>query len=759
MEKSGLFLYIVNMTDTDANLKAHQGMIPKPFKLRLAQMLRRAFNEQVFAYIAVLFALGLGGATYALLSSEAYLQYGSDLAGVLLGVDVIAIIILLSFVGKRVIQLISGRKRRMAGYQLHWRLVTLFGVITVIPAIIIVAFSVFVLDFSLRGWFSERISTTVNESVTIAESYLEEHIQSVRGQVLAMANDINREASSLSGDRRRLDAFLTNQAGVRNLSEALIVDSSGQIIANSRFAYAVTFSSLDDEFFQTIRGGDVAITQTAITNRIRAGVRLNRFIDGYLLVGRFIDPNVSNAVAQTQLAVSEYQSLDIRQFDLKVSFALLFGMAALLLLLAAMWVGLNFANAIVLPIGSVIQVAEQVRSGNLASRVNDIKSNDEIARLGNSFNNMLDEMSKNRGELVEANRQLDKRREFTEAVLAGVSSGVIGIDKHKVVTLPNLAALSMLGLNRAQILGRRLADVVPEFEELLDNVDKPGRRNREQNIEIIQDDQMRNLLARITTETVAKRVVGYVVTFEDVSDLLDAQRKAAWSDIARRIAHEIKNPLTPIQLAAERLGAKYMPEDKTDKKTFSTYIDTIVRQVDDIKRLVNEFSSFARMPAPEMDNHDVLDIINNQLVLFKGADNRTTDGGASFIKGAMPSSPLMLLCDDGLIRQAITNILQNSVDAMMEADISPVKIRLDVIADDSNIHIIITDNGPGLPLDNISNLTEPYVTHRTNGTGLGLAIVQKIIEDHSGELILENAPNDDDLNGARVAFIFPKRIQ
>ncbi|MGU9961713.1 MAG: ATP-binding protein [Candidatus Puniceispirillales bacterium WSBS_2018_MAG_OTU23] len=759
MEKSGLFLYIVNMTDTDANLKAHQGMIPKPFKLRLAQMLRRAFNEQVFAYIAVLFALGLGGATYALLSSEAYLQYGSDLAGVLLGVDVIAIIILLSFVGKRVIQLISGRKRRMAGYQLHWRLVTLFGVITVIPAIIIVAFSVFVLDFSLRGWFSERISTTVNESVTIAESYLEEHIQSVRGQVLAMANDINREASSLSGDRRRLDAFLTNQAGVRNLSEALIVDSSGQIIANSRFAYAVTFSSLDDEFFQTIRGGDVAITQTAITNRIRAGVRLNRFIDGYLLVGRFIDPNVSNAVAQTQLAVSEYQSLDIRQFDLKVSFALLFGMAALLLLLAAMWVGLNFANAIVLPIGSVIQVAEQVRSGNLASRVNDIKSNDEIARLGNSFNNMLDEMSKNRGELVEANRQLDKRREFTEAVLAGVSSGVIGIDKHKVVTLPNLAALSMLGLNRAQILGRRLADVVPEFEELLDNVDKPGRRNREQNIEIIQDDQMRNLLARITTETVAKRVVGYVVTFEDVSDLLDAQRKAAWSDIARRIAHEIKNPLTPIQLAAERLGAKYMPEDKTDKKTFSTYIDTIVRQVDDIKRLVNEFSSFARMPAPEMDKHDVLDIINNQLVLFKGADNRTTDGGASFIKGAMPSSPLMLLCDDGLIRQAITNILQNSVDAMMEADISPIKIRLDVIADDSNIHIIITDNGPGLPLDNISNLTEPYVTHRTNGTGLGLAIVQKIIEDHSGELILENAPNDDDLNGARVAFIFPKRVQ
>lgn len=741
------------MSEDNANMTAEAKLEKSPLGITswLKQILKSIMTEQVFAYLSVVVALGLGGATYALLSSEAYLQRGSNLAAVLFAVDLIALSILLMFVGRQIVQLIGERKRRMAGYQLHWRLVTLFGVITVFPAIIVVAFSVFVLDFSLRGWFDDRISTAVNESVTVAESYLEEHVQSVRGQVLAMANDINREASGLSGNRRRFDAFLTNQAGVRNLSEALVVDSNGRVIANSRFAYAVTFSALGEDFFNKARDGDVAITTTEITNRIRAGVRLNQFVDGYLLVGRFIDPNVSSAVARTELAVSEYQSLDIRQLDLKVSFALLFGMVALLLLLGAMWVGLNFANAIVGPLGSVIQVADQVRSGNLGSRVETIKSNDEVAQLGLSFNNMLDEMSKNRFELVEANRQLDKRREFTEAVLAGVSSGVIGVDEEKIITLPNLSALSLLGLNRQDVLGKKLANVVPEFKDLLDNADKPGRRNREQNIEILRDDQAINLLARITTETVAKRIVGYVVTFEDVSDLLDAQRKAAWSDIARRIAHEIKNPLTPIQLAAERLGAKYVPNDDKDKKAFSSYVDTIIRQVDDIGRLVNEFSSFARMPAPVMSNHNVADIVNSQLSLFKAGHQNV-----NFTVDQQYSEDVTMICDDGLIRQAITNLFQNAVDAMEESQIAKPKLNLELAADDAHIRITVTDNGPGLPKDQMATLTQPYVTHREKGTGLGLAIVQKIVEDHSGELILENAIHQKQLSGAKITLIFPR---
>ena len=715
------------------------------------RLLKTVLNERFLAYLAVVMTLCLGGATYVLLSSEAYLEGESNLAGILLMIDIITLGVLLFFVGRQVIRLIAERKNRMAGYQFHWRLVTLFGVITIFPAIIVVTFSVFVLDFSLRGWFSDRISTAVNESVTVAEFYLEEHVQSVRGQVLAMANDINRDASSLAGNRRQFDAFLTNQAGVRNLSEALVIDSSGRVLANSRFAYAITFSSLGGDFFATAQSGDVAITETDITNKIRAGVRLNQFVDAYLLVGRFIDPNVSGAVARTEIAASEYQSLDIRQFDLKVSFALMFGMVALLLLLGAMWVGLNFANAIVLPLGSVIQVADQVRSGNLDSRVTTIRSNDEIAQLGSSFNNMLDEVTKNRKELVEANKQLDKRREFTEAVLAGVSSGVIGIDEDQIITLPNLSALALLGLSRQDVLGQKLVDVVPEFADLLNNVDKPGRRNREQNVEITRHDRKINLLARITTERVAKRVVGFVVTFEDVSDLLDAQRKAAWSDIARRIAHEIKNPLTPIQLAAERLGAKYTPEDKKAQASFSTYVDTIIRQVDDIGRLVNEFSSFARMPAPVLASHDLREIVESQITLFS-----TSESAIAFSHNLNEISDITISCDAGLIRQALTNILQNAYDAMTENDVKNPRIHIDVHEDDDYISITISDDGPGLPQDNKDQLTDPYFTMRENGTGLGLAIVRKIVEDHSGKLTLGNADGKHKLNGAEIIFSFPR---
>jgi len=719
--------------------------------LRLRHLFFTGVNERSLAYFSIGVALILGAVTFSLLSSDDFLNNKSDLVGLLIGVDILAVTVLLFFVGRQVFQLIRERRNRLAGYQLHWKLVTLFGVITVFPAVIVIAFSYFVLDFSLRGWFNERISTAINESVTVADAYLEEHILSVRGQILAMANDINREASSLSGNRRAFDAFLTNQAGVRNLSEALVMDSTGRVIAHSRFAYAVTFSSLGEDFYSSARDGDVAITRTDITNRIRAGVRLNQFVDAYLLVGRFIDPNVSGAVDRTQIAVTEYQSLDIRQLDLKVSFAILFGMVALLLVLGSVWVGINFANAIILPLGAVIQVAEQVRAGNLASRVPFVKTNDEIAQLGVSFNRMLEEVARNREELVEANRQIDKRREFTEAVLAGVSSGVIGIDENKFITLPNLSALEMLGLTRAETIGRKLVDIVPELEHLLENADKPGRRNKEQNVEVDRNGVKRNLLVRVTTETVARRIVGYVVTFEDVSDLLDAQRKAAWSDVARRIAHEIKNPLTPIQLAAERLGAKYTPEDEKGRQAFSTYIDTIIRQVDDIGRLVNEFSSFARMPAPQMAPYDLIKMVRGQIKLFEAAEK-----DIKFTLDSNGKSRLSLTCDDGMIRQVITNLLQNAVDALREALIKKGQIHVEISRDTDNMTLIVRDNGPGLPLDDDRDLTAPYVTNREKGTGLGLAIVKKIVEDHYGSLKLANGSKGK-FPGAEITITFPSR--
>ena len=709
----------------------------RPFLRVLKQMI----TETRLAYASIILALVLGIMTYAVLSSPRFLDGKSDFTLILLGLDVTVLLILSIFVFRRIINLFRERKRRLAGYQLHWRLASLFSIISVLPSLIVMGFAIFVLDYSLRGWFNERISTAVEESVTIANSYLEEHKRSVSGQLLAMANDINREAPNLIGNRNRFDLFLTNQAGVRNMTEALVVDSTGRVLANSEYAYAITFSNLGDEFYDKAKQGEVAIADTENDNRIRAGLRLNQFVDAYLLVGRFVDPTVLAAVDRTQFAASTYQVLDIRQLDLQISFAVMFGMVSLLLLLGSVWLGLNFANAIVTPISSIISVADKVRSGDHATRVGVLADSGEIGELAASFDKMLDEMNKNRQELVEANIQLDKRREFTEAVLAGVSSGVIGIDDQQIITLPNLAAQVMLHLTPDQVIGKKLVDVVPEFSDVLGRAANLTQRAPEVNIDIHRDDIQLTLLARVTRETVAGRLVGYVVTFDDVSDLMDAQRKAAWADIARRIAHEIRNPLTPIQLAAERLSSKFTIADADKHASFTSNVEMIIRQVDDIRRLVDEFSAFARMPAPNIAPHDLIEIVNSQIMLFQGSD-----ADISFEKDFHDLNSIHIACDDGMIRQAITNMFQNAVDAMTEANTKDKKLLVSVLTTDDQVEVRVIDNGPGLPKEGRKELTDPYVTNRTKGTGLGLAIVNKIMEDHDGKLHLASM-DDPDIEG------------
>lgn len=694
-------------------------------------------TETRLAYASIFLALVLGLMTYAVLSSPTFLDGQSHVSYLVLGLDVLVLLVLSGFVIRQIIALIKERRSRMAGYQLHLRIAILFSIISVLPSLIVMGFAVFVLDYSLRGWFNDRISTAVEESVTIANSYLEEHKRSVSGQILAMANDINREAPILLRNRQNFDLYLTNQAGVRNLTEALVVDSTGRVLANSKFAYAVTFTDLDEAFFEKANQGEVAIANTDNENRIRAGLRLNQFVDAYLLVGRFVDPTVLASVERTQFASSSYQLLDIRQLDLQVSFGVMFGMVALLLLLGSVWLGLNFANAIVTPISAIISVADRVRSGDHATRVGQVHDKGEIGELAASFDRMLDEINRSRQELVEANVQLDKRREFTEAVLAGVSSGVIGVDHNQIITLPNLAALHMLKLNAQSVIGKKLADVIPEFADLLERA-ASVKRMPEINIEIIRSDINLTLLTRITREMVGGRVVGYVVTFEDISALMDAQQKATWADVARRIAHEIRNPLTPMQLASERLAQKFSMPDADQDAKFRSNVEMITRQVDDIRRLVDEFSAFARMPAPKIADYDLIDIITSQIMLIKA---EATD--IAFHTDFGNNASIMIACDDGMIRQVITNLLQNAVDAMTEAESDDKKVLIHLSVTPEIIKVVVIDNGPGLPLSRRKNLTDPYVTNRKDGSGLGLAIVKKIMEDHGGSLDLSSATDDD----------------
>ncbi|MDP6219744.1 MAG: ATP-binding protein, partial [Alphaproteobacteria bacterium] len=531
--------------------------------------------------------------------------------------------------------------------------------------------------------------------------------------------------------------YLSDQAAIRNFSDAIIFDGTGQILAKSRFAFAVTFANLETSWVEKARNGEVVILRADETNKLRAVVKLNSYVDAYLLVGRFIDAKVLEAMDQTRLAASDYQQLGFQQLDLQISFAVLFGIILLLILIASLWIGLNLATAIVGPLGSVIQVAEQVRGGNLSERVPSDLQLEEISRLGSAFNRMLDELARSREQLVQANKQIDRRREFTEAVLGGVSSGVIGLDKDLNVTLPNTTAIELLQAPTDRLIGYKLADAVPEFAGLLSMATSRKRGFAEDQVILERGGQHLTLRARIAAERVDGAIIGYVVTFDDVTDLLSAQRKAAWSDIARRIAHEIKNPLTPIQLASDRLRRKYKPEDAAASEQFTEYLSIISRQVEDIGRMVDEFSAFARMPQPDMAQVDLRTLVEGQMTLFEDDniklslvdDAPTADAAGAYI----------VLGDAGLLRQAVSNLIQNAVDSLRESRTKTPRVELSIGKQAGLVTLKVRDNGPGYPVMDRKKLLEPYVTHRAKGTGLGLAIVSKIVQDHAGTLDLVNA--------------------
>jgi len=710
----------------------------------LMRRFKGRITNDLLAYLLILFTLAMGAMTAFVIASVDYVSGDTDLLVLLLGIDVLALAVLALLVGRQFWRLWSERRRRLAGHQLHWRLALLFGGVTTLPAIIITLFALFVVDYSLRGWFAERISTAVNESVTVAKSYFDEHARSISGESLAMANDVNREAYRLAGNRQLMDRYLSDQASLRNLSDAIIFDGTGQVLAKSRFAFAITFANLDNAWLEQARGGEVVILRADETNKLRAVIKLNSFVDAYLLVGRFIDSKVLEAMDSTRLAAADYQQLGFKQLDLQISFAALFGFILLLLLITALWIGLNLANAIVGPLGAVIHVAEQVRSGNLSQRVPENLRGEEIARLGASFNRMLDELARSREQLVQANLQLDQRREFTEAVLGGVSSGVIGLDKNGIVTLPNASARALLDKSDVQLIGRNFGDVVPEFAGLMALADQSKRRLVEDQITLVRESRRTILRARMVSEIIEGRIIGYVVTFDDVTDLLSAQRKAAWSDIARRIAHEIKNPLTPIQLASDRLRKKFKPKSKTDADRFEEYVDIITRQVGDIGRMVDEFSAFARMPQPVMEPQSLYDLTAGQIKLFETKKIQLAfevDNG---------QSEYVIICDAGLLRQALTNLLQNAQESLLEHHVKAPKIDLLLQEFDEETVLTVSDNGPGFPDMDFTQLLEPYVTTRQKGTGLGLAIVSKIMDDHGGRMELGRA----DAGGAMVTLRF-----
>ncbi|MGE5538620.1 MAG: ATP-binding protein [Gemmatimonas sp.] len=691
-----------------------------------------------------------GVATYTALTGAAPFGPSPKLVLVLLNVDLVLLLALGGLVAHRIVSVWTERRRGSAGSKLHVRMVVLFSLVAAAPAVVVAIFSALFFDLGIQAWFSERVRTAVDESLAVAESYLKEHQQVIRGDLLAMANDINRDGPLLVNSPTEFNDLIETQAALRSLTDAVVFDGAGRVIGRSRFSFVMQFDPVPPDALEKARRGEVVVFLNEGDSRVRALVRLSTLPSAYLYVSRFVEARVLQHMQRAQEAVASYQNLEQRRSEIQITFAMIFIMVALLLLLAAVWIGLALANTLARPVMNLAAAAERVREGDLSARVPEGPARDELGSLSRAFNRMTSQLEAQRRELIEANRQIDQRRRFIEAVLGGVSAGVIGLDGEGRINYPNRGASSLIGVDLDAHVGEPLVAVVPELGELIAAArSRPGRL-REAQIEIARDGSARTLLARVFVEQEEGVVRGFVVTYDDVTELMSAQRMAAWADVARRLAHEIKNPLTPIQLSAERLRRRYLAEIKNDPETFAACVDTIVRHVEDIGGMISEFSAFARMPAPDKDVHDIEEIIGRVVLLQRSANPAIT------YTTVAPTHDVRVLCDDRQTSQAITNLLQNAADSLnarlARAPQPPGEIRVVVDERDDSVVVSVEDNGLGLPQEHRDRLTEPYVTTRAEGTGLGLAIVKKIMEDHGGRLELA----DRKPMGARVTLIFPK---
>jgi two-component system nitrogen regulation sensor histidine kinase NtrY len=690
-------------------------------------------------------ALILGISTFAILAGRVKLGVHSSVAVGMSVADFAALLLLIIVLVGRVTRVVLEQRRGAAGARLHVRLVFLFGGVAAVPAILVAVFATVFFNIGIQAWFNQRVQTALDESSQVAQGYLDEHTNDIRLDALAIANDLSQNGPIFYGDSNGFAAFLVQQTAMRGLTQAMIFEPlTGQVIASAGLLAGMGASVPSATDIASARSGQVVVVSAPDATLERAVVQLDSTPPLMLLIERPIDPAILDHVHKTEAAVAEYQRLSRNRAGLEISFALIFATVALLVLSAAVLIGLVIANQIARPIGHLMRAAERVREGDLTVRVPETAPGDDVAALSRAFNRMTGQLAAQRTELMGAYAQLDERRRFTETVLAGVSAGVIGLDGTGRIELPNRAAADFLGVDLLSKVGQRLADVVPEFSPLIDAVTAAPERPVTAEVEHGPAMGRRMLLVRIGAELKAGVADGFIVTFDDVTELLSAQRKAAWADVARRIAHEIKNPLTPIQLSAERLKRRFGREITSDAEGFAQMADTIVRHVGDIGRMVDEFSTFARMPAPVMRAESLERIVREALVLQRVASPRIE-------WNVEIDSDLRAVCDRRLVGQAVTNLLQNAVDAVAMRE-GAHQVTIHVFAVGEEAVISVTDDGIGLPEEDRARLTEPYVTHKPKGTGLGLAIVRKIMEDHGGRLELAEAGGGQ---GAVVSLVLP----
>src|SRR6516165_9779531 len=558
----------------------------------------------------------------------------------------------------------------------------------------------------------------------------------------------SRARSPCSTKRDQFHQFVAVQASIRGLPAVLVLDKDLNVIDQADAAVNQTFVKPSPEVLAGVNDTEPQVAMFLEANYVAAIIKLRGYADTYLYIARLLDPRVLAQLRATQAGVAQYADLEARRIGIQIAFGLMYTVIALIVLLSAVWIGLNFANYLVAPIRRLIGAAQIVATGNLYVQVPTHRSEGDLAQLGQTFNKMTQELRTQRDDIVRARDLIDSRRRFTEAVLAGASAGVIGVDAESCVSILNRSAERLIGRTEAEALGKPLAEMVPELSELFTTARESPQRLVQGQVTINRAGRERNLSVRVTSEQSGSQERGYVITLDDITELVAAQRTSAWADVARRIAHEIKNPLTPIQLSAERLRRKYASMIKDDGGIFQQCTDTIVRQVDDIKRMVDEFSRFARMPKPVMAQEDVADAVR-QVVFLQRVGNADIDIDVEIAQDPMPAR-----FDRRLISQALTNIIKNATEAIAAvppAELGRGRIRVCAGREGEDVVIDVIDNGIGLPKENRRRLLEPYVTTREKGTGLGLAIVGRILEEHGGRIELADAA--EKIPGQRGAWM------
>jgi len=719
-------------------------------------LMRRVLDAALGKFVTLLLAalaLGIVVATFVVLSGGIPLALSPNLLVAMSLANLVVLLLLGAVLAGRLTRVWVERRRGSAGSRLHVRLVMMFSVVAVTPTIVLAVMATVFFNLGIQAWFNDRVRTALNEGLEASRGYLEEHRNNIRGDALSMAITLSALAPTMQRDPFTFSQQMDLQTNLRGLTEAILFDPVTNEIAAA--VGAVDGQGVEPapwEETERARSGEVVVIGSPDGHRVRAVVQLNTTPPMMLLISRPVDPAILEHQSRTEQAVAEYQRLDENRSVLQVTFVLIFALVALLVLSAAVLIGLVLANQIARPVGRLILAAERVRAGDLAVRVPEIQSEDEVAGLSRAFNRMTGQLGAQRSELMDAYSQIDERRRFTETVLAGVSAGVIGLDAAGHVELPNRAAGELVGLDLMAAIGVPLSEVVPEFAPLLaEAAQSQGARTAE--VEIGPASRRRTLLVRIGTDGRGARAEGYVVTFDDITELQSAQRKAAWADVARRIAHEIKNPLTPIQLSAERLKRRFTKEITSDPETFAQCADTIVRHVGDIGRMVDEFSAFARMPQPVLRPEDVGRIAREALILQRSARPEIV------WSTSIPDRGPMAVCDRRLLGQALTNLLQNAADAVAMRPRAPGEpaghIGVAVRVQGGTVWLEVRDDGIGLPEGDHNRLAEPYVTHKPKGTGLGLAIVKKVMEDHGGGLSLDDRPDGP---GAVASLTLPLMV-